>query len=70
MTFGGISKEAPLTAILNVMEEEGISGTFFVTERELQRNDSNIRLILARGHELGIGISPKAGGDSQEFYMA
>lgn len=70
LTFGGLSKEAPLTNILAAMDKDGMSGTFFVTEQELKRNDSNIRLILAHGQKLGIGIAPIPKGGTQEEYTA
>ena len=46
LTFGGLSKEAPLQHILSYMQRENRRGTFFVTEREAARNGGNIALII------------------------
>lgn len=62
-TFGGLSKQESLLPVLEEMRAQGMHGTFFVTERELQRNDANIRRILAYGQDLGIGLRPEAGAD-------
>gem|GEM_PF-5799771 len=51
-TFGGLSKGAELDGILTEMAAQGMRGTFFVTERELQRNGENIRRIVAAGNGL------------------
>ena len=62
-TFGGFSKKAPLQAILERMKENGMRGTFFVTERELDRNADNVALICSYGQDLGIGLSSVKNGD-------
>ena len=54
-TFGGLSKQEALDDILHEMEAQGMRGTFFVTERELQRNGDNIARIVAEGQDLGVG---------------
>ena len=66
-TFGGLSKEEPLLEILEEMKAEGMRGTFFVTERELQRNQANIAHIRAYGQELGIGLRPEAGAGFDDY---
>ena len=66
-TFGGLSKEEPLLEILEEMKAQDMRGTFFVTERELQRNKKNIELIRAYGQELGIGLRPEAGADFDDY---
>ena len=66
-TFGGLSKEEPLLEILEEMKAEGMRGTFFVTERELQRNRGNIAHIRAYGQELGIGLRPEAGAGFDDY---
>ncbi len=63
LSFGGFSKEAPLRAILEKMRENKMRGTFFVTERELQRNRGNIDLIHSYGQDLGIGLVAVKDGD-------
>ena len=62
-TFGGLSQQEPLEDVLAVLAERGMRGTFFVTERELQRNADNIERIVAAGQDLGIGLRPEAGAD-------
>lgn len=62
-TFGGLSKQAPLQAILEKMKEHQMRGTFFVTERELERNGANIDLIRSYGQDLGIGVTSVKEGD-------
>ena len=64
-TFGGLSKEAPLRDILDKMTDQGWTGTFFVTARELERNGANLDLIAARGQDFGVGIVTK---DTDDFY--
>lgn len=55
-TFGGLSRQSSLQDILQRLDENGMKGTFFVTERELKRNADNVALIVSHGQELGIGL--------------
>ena len=66
-TFGGLSKGAELDGILTEMAAQGMRGTFFVTERELQRNGENIRRIVAAGQDLGIGLRTEEGADTAAY---
>ncbi|ANR71131.1 polysaccharide deacetylase [Selenomonas sp. oral taxon 126] len=66
-TFGGLSKQEPLDDILNEMAARGMRGTFFVTEREIQRNGDNIARIVAAGQDLGIGLRPEEGADFDAY---
>ena len=66
-TFGGLSKQEPLDDILNEMATRGMRGTFFVTEREIQRNGDNIARIVAAGQDLGIGLRPEEGADFDAY---
>ena len=66
-TFGGLSKQEPLDEILNEMAARGMRGTFFVTEREIQRNGDNIAHIVAAGQDLGIGLRPEEGADFDAY---
>ena len=66
-TFGGLSKQEPLDDILTTMAARGMHGTFFVTERELQRNSANIARIVAAGQDLGIGLRPEEGADFDAY---
>ena len=66
-TFGGLSEREPLEEILSEMALQGMRGTFFVTERELQRNGDNIARIVAAGQDLGIGLRPEAEADFDAY---
>ena len=66
-TFGGLSEQEPLDDILHEMTARNMHGTFFVTERELQRNGDNIARIVAAGQDLGIGLRPEAGADFDAY---
>ena len=66
-TFGGLSKQEPLDEILTEMQRQGMHGTFFVTEREIQRNGDNIARIVAAGQDLGIGVRPEKGADFDAY---
>ena len=66
-TFGGLSKQEALNDILHEMEAQGMRGTFFVTERELQRNGDNIARIVAEGQDLGVGLRPVEGADFADY---
>lgn len=69
-TFGGLSKKESLVHVLDEMKGNGVHGTFFVTERELKRNEENIRLIRSYGQDLGIGLTSIKGGGTAEEYAA
>ena len=66
-TFGGLSKQEALDDILHEMKAQEMRGTFFVTERELQRNGDNIARIVAAGQDLGIGVRPEEGADFDAY---
>ena len=66
-TFGGLSKQEPLDEILSEMQRQGMHGTFFVTEREIQRNGDNIARIVAAGQDLGIGLRPEESADFDAY---
>ena len=66
-TFGGLSKQEPLDEILTEVQRQGMHGTFFVTEREIQRNGDNIARIVAAGQDLGIGVRPEEGADFDAY---
>ena len=67
LTFGGLSRQAPLQNILNYMQGEKLRGTFFVTERELQRNRANLQLIRSFGQDMAIGLVPTKEGGVQDY---
>jgi peptidoglycan/xylan/chitin deacetylase (PgdA/CDA1 family) len=55
-TFGGLSKAQPLQDVLDRLDAYQMRGTFFVSERELQRNADHVAMIAAHGQELAIGL--------------
>ena len=61
-TFGGFSKTEPLRQVLEKMQENGMRGTFFVTDRELKRNAGNVSMIHDFGQDLAIGIRAEKNG--------
>lgn len=65
-TFGGFSRKSSVEDILQRMEQNNMRGTFFVTERELQRNKENIDLIVAKGQEIGIGLRVNSDPDKPD----
>lgn len=67
LTFGGLSKKEPLQNILNYMAEEHLRGTFFVTERELQRNGDNLQMIKAYGQDFALGLTPTKTGTFADY---
>lgn len=67
LTFGGFSKKAHLQNILDLMKAGGMRGTFFVTERELQRNADNLALIRSYGQDLAIGLTPGQTGSYEDY---
>ncbi|BAL81915.1 hypothetical protein SELR_02070 [Selenomonas ruminantium subsp. lactilytica TAM6421] len=66
-TFGGLSRQVPLRNILDYMAAEKMRGTFFVTERELQRNLANVQLIRNYGQDLAMGLVPTKTGGFQDY---
>lgn len=67
LTFGGLSKKAPLQNILSYMAQEHLRGTFFVTERELQRNGDNLQLIKAYGQDFAMGLTTTKTGTFADY---
>ncbi|MCH3914389.1 MAG: polysaccharide deacetylase family protein [Acidaminococcaceae bacterium] len=58
-TFTGFSKPEGVNHILTALQKINGKGTFFVSERELQRNGPTIKKIADAGQELAISIYPK-----------
>ncbi len=67
LTFGGLSKTVPLQNILEYMKAENLRGTFFVTERELKRNNSSLELINSYGQDMAIGLVPTKEGTFYDY---
>lgn len=60
-TFGGLTDAVALDNVLSRLKAMNVHGTFFVMEMEMKRYPDAVRKIIANGHEIGIGIRPKAG---------
>ena len=58
-TFTGMTRKKSVDSVLDALRQVNGKGTFFVTERELQRNPDVVRAIADHGQELGICIYPK-----------
>ena len=58
-TFTGMTRKKSAESVLDALRQVNGKGTFFVTERELQRNPDVVRAIADHGQELGICIYPK-----------
>lgn len=54
-TFRGISDERTVKLVLDVLDDIGAKGTFFVTKKEVEQYSETIHLIVERGHEIGNG---------------
>lgn len=54
-TFRGIGNERTVKLVLDVLDDIGAKGTFFVTKNEVEQYPETIRLIVGRGHEIGNG---------------
>ncbi len=61
LLFSGITNEAVLTDVLNILEKKGYMGTFYATLDEMRAYPELIRRILEGGHELGLSyrVSPR-----------
>lgn len=53
-TFAGLGNANELTHLLDRLAEQDGRAMFFVDYQELAQNEADIRLILDKGHELGI----------------
>lgn len=69
-TFSGITKESVVKNMLDQLDDMGIIGTFFVFEIEMNRYPNILREIIARGHEIGLAIGPKAEDDADKTKAA
>lgn len=63
LTFTNFSKEEPVDNILKALSQIQCRGTFFISERELQKHQSIVDKIASNGHELGIAILADTGTD-------
>lgn len=66
LTFGGLTRKESVEDMLDTLNRMGAKGTFFVTELELRKYPDTVREILARGHELGLGLRTGTDGDFYE----
>jgi peptidoglycan/xylan/chitin deacetylase (PgdA/CDA1 family) len=63
LSFTNISKEEPVDNILNALAKINCKGTFFISEREMQKHLSTVDKIVGSGQELGIALLPDLGTD-------
>lgn len=54
MCFFGVSNKPVVRDVLNVLDERGYQGTFFVTADEMKNCGEQIEEIIDAGHEVGI----------------
>ncbi|MCR4866024.1 MAG: polysaccharide deacetylase family protein [Lachnospiraceae bacterium] len=54
MCFFGVSNKPVVRDVLNVLDERGYQGTFFVTADEMKNCGEQIEEIINAGHEVGI----------------
>lgn len=66
LTFGGLTRKESVEDILDHLDRMGVKATFFVTELELRKYTDTVREIVARGHELGLGLRTGTDGDFYE----
>lgn len=66
LTFGGLTRKESVEDILDHLDRMGVKATFFVTELELRKHTDTVREIVARGHELGLGLRTGTDGDFYE----
>lgn len=54
-TFRGLSNEASLNKVLDMLDKLKAKGTFFVTKSEILKYPDRIEKIISRGHEIANG---------------
>lgn len=55
-TFSGLGNNAELDSVLSALNAVNGKATFFITRDDLIRYPDEIRLILSKGHDLGISV--------------
>ncbi len=65
LTFGGLTKKEEVLDMLDHLDGMNAKATFFVTELEARKYADVVRTILARGHEIGLGLRT---GNEGDFY--
>ncbi len=66
LTFGGLTKQEEVLDLLEHLDAMNAKATFFVTEMEARKYADTVRLILNRGHEIGLGLRTGTDGDFYE----
>lgn len=62
-SFYGISNTTVLQDVLNKLNEQKIKATFFITEKDISKNEEEIKEIVDNGHELQIMLVEGSGND-------
>lgn len=65
-TFSDLGNNAELVYLLNKLESINATAVFFVTQKEMVDDEDQIRLILSRGHDIGISVQPTAAETGQD----
>lgn len=62
-SFYGVSNTTVLQDVLNKLNEQKIKATFFITEKDISKNEKEIEEIVDNGHELQIMLVEGSGND-------
>lgn len=60
VTFGGLSPEVDLVALLDILRDNKISATFFLSDVDILRLGETINLIPENGHVIGAKVKSNA----------
>lgn len=59
-TFSDLGSNSELVYLLNKLDAINANAVFFVSQKEMESAEDQIRLILSRGHDVGISVQPTA----------
>ncbi len=70
LTFDGIGDGSLINGILDELDKAKIKATFFVPNSEISKNAEIIKTIKAKGHEIGLNTTSKAGAEDASYSTA
>lgn len=70
LTFDGIGDGSLINGILDELDKAKIKATFFVPNSEISKNAEVIKTIKAKGHEVGLNTTSKAGAEDASYSTA
>lgn len=70
LTFDGIGDGSLINGILDELDKAKIKATFFVPNSEISKNAEIIKTIKAKGHEVGLNTTSKAGAEDASYSTA